>query len=457
MGDFNDRGPRRPVGWWVAPVAALCFAWGVAQPLAASATPAVAQAALIATLQGDPAFPPELNQLLQAGQYPEALAFVTAHPELMGDEKGFLLDIHLLRITHQDDQALTLLEHRLSSDPEDGLARFEVAEIHFSHHRERPAILNYRLALAGTLDEGRTAAARARMEGIVQRKAWHSWMGASLSPNNSINDTTDITRMALFGLPFSEQAPGVDKKGLSFSGYIGAGKLVALSPGLGIRTNILAAASHEPGRLFDSRSLSIQSGPEWTFGHITHVSVSGRAIVQWLGKDLAMSGGGLSVHGDTYGDDQLWSGDVSADRLDIRYNNIGQAWNYRGEVKRVRYLDSSSLWIMDVVAARRGASFDTESYSEEMVKVGRLLQAPLSTFVYLEATGRVRRYDRNAAFSGMGRDDDYGQLTARFSKRDVVIYGAMPFVSVSASQNASSINTYDSSHVRVDFGFTRDF
>lgn len=411
-------------------------------------------------LRGDPAFPPELNDLLKAGKYSEALTLLQSRPDLMADEKGFLLEIHLLLALHQDEKALVLLEHRLSKNPNDGLARFEVAEIHNRYRRERQATLDYRLALAGGLDDERAATAWSRLEGIVQRKSWHFWEGASLTANNNINDNSDITRLAIYGLPFNEPAPGGGKDGTAFSGYIGAGKLIALSPGLGIRTNILAAGSHDPGRILDSRSISIQSGPEWTFGRVSrvsHVSLSGRAIAQWLGDDLAQSGGGLSVHGDTYANNRLWSADLSADRLDIRYKNIGVAWNSRLQVKRVRYLDASALWILDGLVSRRGATFDTLSFTEEQVRAGRLFQGPFSTFVYLEATGRLRQYNRNVVFAGKDRDDDYGQLSARFSKRDLIVFGAIPYVAVQASHNDSSVDVYDTRRVRMDFGFTRDF
>jgi hypothetical protein len=445
------RAQRFDVRWLSVPVVAAGALWG---------GHALAAAPLVSPndMQADPGFPPELNAMLESGRYQEALALVDGRPDLLASEKGFLLKVHLLEKTGQDDKAIILLERRLAHNPHDGLARFEIAVIHFRHKRERQATLDYRLSLAGGLDDGRAAEAHKRLEGIVQAKKWHVWAGASLTANNNLNDTTDITRLAIYGLPFTETIPGGGKKdGIAFSGYVGVGKLIALSPGLGIRTNILAAGTHDPGRLFDSRSLSIQSGPEWTFGHVSHVSVSGRAISQWLGSDLAMSGGGFSVHGDTYGNNTLWAADYSADRLDVRYKNIGEHTNTRVEVKRVKYLDASALWIFDAIAARRGATFDTLKFSEQQVKAGRLFQGPWSTFAYIEATARSRQYDNNPLFAGVHRNDTYGQLLARFSKRDVLIYGATPYMSVQVSQNNSSIHTYSAKRTRVDFGFTRDF
>ncbi|HVZ30270.1 MAG TPA: surface lipoprotein assembly modifier [Asticcacaulis sp.] len=436
--------------WLTAPVVAACALWGA--PVLAAAP-----VAAINDLPTDAGYPPELNAMLTSGRYQEALDLLNSRPDLLADEKGFLLKIHLLERTGQDDKAVILLEHRLSKDPNDGLARFEIANIHFRHKRERQATLDYRLALAGGLDDGRAMEAHSRLEGIVQRKAWHVWAGAALTANNNLNDTTDITRLAIYGLPFNESAPGGKKDGFAVSGYVGVGKLIALSPGLGIRTNILAAGTHDPGRLYDSRSLSIQSGPEWTFGHVSHVSVNGRAISQWLGSALAMSGAGLSLHGDTYGNNVLWAGDVSADRLDVKYKTIGVHWNYRAEVKRVKYLDASALWIFDAVVARRGATFDTLSFSEQQVKAGRLLQGPWSTFAYVEATARSRQYNSNPLFAGLRRNDTYGQLLARFSKRDVVIYGATPYISVAVQRNDSSIHNYNYKRLRMDIGFTRDF
>ncbi|MBW8882232.1 MAG: DUF560 domain-containing protein, partial [Asticcacaulis sp.] len=402
-------------------------------------------------VQTDPSFPPELNQRIEARDYKGALAVLGTQPDLLKDEKGFLLRIHLLELTYQDDKAAILLEHRLSRDPNDGLARFEVADIHFRHRREKQATLSYRLALAGGIDDARAEAAQKRMEGIIQRKSWHVWSAGSLTGNSSnTTDTTDITRMGIYGLPFNESAPGSDKNGFAFSGHVGAGRLTLLRPGVGIRTNILVTGSHDPDRLYDSHSLSIQTGPEWQLGRFSHVSFTGRAIAQWLGNDLAQTGGGFALHGDTYGHNQLWAADISEDRLNIRYKTIGIGWNSRAEIKRIRYLDASQLWIFDAVAQRRGATFDTLTFSEQQIKAGRLVQGPFSTFVYLEAAGRVRQYDRNPLFSGLERHDTYGQLSARFSKRDVIVFGAVPYIAVQASRNESDIDVYSSKRLRFD-------
>ncbi|WP_443750167.1 hypothetical protein [Asticcacaulis solisilvae] len=451
-GNPHKEKPRR-LPWLAASAVAICAAWGgLAAP--AMATPAPAAD----TVRTDPSFPPELNARIEARDYKGALTLLGTLPDLLQTEKGFLLRIHLLEMTYQDDKAAILLEHRLSKDPNDGLARFEIAELHFRHRREKQATLDYRLALAGGLDGDRAGAAYKRLEGIIQRKSWHVWAAGSLTGNNgSTNDTTDITRLAIFGLPFSETAPGSGKTGPAFSGYVGAGRLTLLRPGVGIRTNILVTGTHDPGHLYDSHSISVQTGPEWQVGRFSHVSVTGRAIAQWLGNDLAQTGGGFALHGDTYGHDQLWAADISEDRLNVRYKNIGVGWNTRAEVKRIRYLDASTLWIFDAVAQRRGATFETLTFQEQQIKAGRLFQGPFSTFVYLEAAGRARQYDRNPLFSGLHRSDTYGQLTARFSKRDVLIFGAVPYVSVQASRNQSDITAYSNSRTRVDFGLTSDF
>jgi hypothetical protein len=440
--------------WLAASAVAVCIASGTLMAAPAMATPRPAAD----SVRTDPAFPPELNRAIEARDYKGALTLLGAMPELLKDEKGFLLRVHLLEMTYQDDKAALLLEHRLSKDPGDGLARFEVAEIHFRHRREKQATLSYRLALAGGLDPDRSDQAFKRMEGIIQRKSWHVWGAGSFTGNSgNTNDTTDITRLGIYGLPFNESAPGADKGGFAFSGYVGAGRLTLLKPGVGIRTNILLTASHDPGRLYDSHSISVQTGPEWQVGRFSHISFTGRAIAQWLGNDLAQTGGGFALHGDTYGHDRLWAADISEDRLNVRYKNIGIGWNTRAELKRIRYLDASTLWIFDAVAQRRGATFDTLTFQEQQIKAGRLFQGPFSTFVYLEAAGRSRQYDRNPLFAGLHRSDTYGQLTARFSKRDVLIFGAVPYLSVQASRNESDIKTYSNSRTRFDFGLTSDF
>ncbi len=452
---FQDKREFRQGAAWI--LAALCLTCiGMGARPAAAAIPAPQPTAEDVTV-ADPALAATLKQDIAAHDYAKALSDLKARPDVLASEDGFRLEVKLLRVTRQDDKALAVLERHLSRHPHDGFARFEVAEIDNRYGAGRTAALNYRLALAGDLDEAQAAVARSRLESILQPKSWRFWAGAAISPDSNVNSTTDDTHLALYGLPFVVYNGPDNVSGTVYSAYGGAEKLAVLSPSLALRTTIMGTVSDGPDLPFDSRSLSLQVGPEWKVGAMSHISVSGRTIVQWLGHEQALTGEGLALHGDTYGADTLWTGQVSADKLNIRYNGIGDAWNMRFEVKRVHFLSTSALWSIDTVLARRGASFNADEFSEGQVKVGRLFQAPWSSLVYLEANQRLRIYDGDPLSPGGHRHDHLSQFTARVSKRDLILFSAMPYMAVVARRNDSNIAAYSSNKVRFDFGFTRDF
>jgi len=406
---------------------------------------------------GDAALAETLKRDIASHDYTRALKDLDARPDIENGEDGFRLRIKLLRASRQEDKALALLERHLSKHPHDGFARFEVAEINNRYGAGRTAALNYRLALAGDLGDSQAALARSRLEAILRPQKWRFWMGASVSPDSNVNSTTDDTHLALYGLPFVVYNGPENITGTVYSAHAGADKLTLLGPELGLRTTITGTWSDGPDLPFDSRSLSLQAGPEWTIGPMTHMSLSGRAIVQWLGKTEALTGQGLALHADTYGSNTLWTGQVSGDRLDIHYNRIGEAWNTRLQVKRVHFLGTSALWSLDAAIGRRGAAFNADEFSEGQLKLGRLFQTPFSSLVYLEANQRLRVYDEDPMAVGRHRKDYLSQFTARLSKRDLLLFGAVPYLAVVARHNDSNVSVYSSNHTRLDFGLTRDF
>ena len=354
-------------------------------------------------------------------------------------------------------KALALLEAHLSKAPGDAYARFLVGEIYFHHGHERQAALEYRLALAGPLDAASAAEARARLQDISLPKAWRYSLGATLSANSVVDGGSDDGRTPLSGLSASPY-DGIEKhSAITATVSARADKITDLSDGLALHTTILAAASTGAAKDYDTESVSLQSGPEWTLGGLSHVSLSPRAITEWVAGKSALNGGGLALNGDTYGGDTLWAGQVSADSFDIRYNGLGRKTNLRLAAKRTRYLGPSALWSVDGLVARTGASLVSGPYTDGQVRIGRLLQAPLSALVYVEATGRVRTFETDALTGDINRTDRFAQLSLRFSKRDVMIYSGIPFVTLSAARNQSTMAAYRYSRLRLDFGLTRGF
>jgi hypothetical protein len=127
------------------------------------------------------------------------------------------------------------------------------------------------------------------------------------------------------------------------------------------------------------------------------------------------------------------------------------------DLSRTRYLSTSSLWSLGGTAVRRDARDASESYWQGEMSVGRLFQAPLASLLYVETRYGERRFDGSAAAFGVTRRDQEFSLQARVSKRDLLLFGAHPYVQMTLSRSRSNIDLYSYDRNRVEFGLTREF
>lgn len=442
---------------------AKAAAVGVGLALFAAAYPAVSESAFTVpapedvTIKGDPGLAEALKQDISLHQYAQALELLSGRSDITATDDGFRLEIKLLLATKQTDKALALLEGRLAKDPTDAQSRFMVGEIQFRHGHNRQAALEYRLALAGKLDDPHATEALGRLTALSEPRTWRAWGGVTLSANSTVDGTFDDGRTLLVGLPVTLDDASAKKSAFTISGNAGAEKLTDVTDDLAVRTTLLGQISTGPAKAYDSESLALQVGPEWRVGELSHVSLTPRALIEWVGGKTAVGGFGLALHADTYGRDTYWTGQLNADSLNIRYRDLGEGVNTRLELRRTRYLNASSLWSVDTVVERNEASLFSSPFADGQVKLGRLFQAPWSSLVYIEGTTRLRGYDHDPLATGDRRTDAFGQVSFRFTKRDFVIGRGIPFITVSAARNSSNIDAYSYSRLRLDFGVTRGF
>ncbi len=436
---------------------ALCLGLALWGGKALAGTPLAPPTAADATIPGDDALSAQLRQDVAVGRYDDALAHLAARPDVLATDAGVHLQARLLLETGKPVRALGVLETHLAHNPDDAEGRFLLGEIYFRRGRVRQAALEYRLAMAGRLANAEVAVARARLEEISLPKAWRFAYGVTLSANSVADGTSDDGRTPLNGLPAAPYDGSQKRSAVSATVAVRADKTNALMDGLALHTTALATASTGAAKSYDTESVSLQSGPEWSFDGLSHVSVSPRLLTEWVGGKTALSGSGLVLNGDTYGGNTLWVSQLSADSFKIRYNGLGHGTNTRLMLRRTHYLNPSSLWSADVAVSRIDASLVSGPYSDGQLRIGRLFSAPLSSLVYIEATGRVRNYDDNGLLVDRGRRDHFSQLSFRFTKRNMMIYSGIPFVTISAARNQSTIAADRYSRLRFDFGFTRGF
>lgn len=403
------------------------------------------------------AFGDELIRRLKSGDYEGALEWLEGHPDVLSRDEGQKLQIQLLMFLGRDRQARALSETYLSGHPNDATARFQLAELHFRARQDQAAAFAYRLALAGNLDEARRTAAYGRLEQIEGRKRWRYWVGGSVAPDSNLNSATNSTRVDLFGLPFELSDDARRRSGVSVNAFGGIDRIVEFTPSLGLRLSTVASVTDLPGNDADLGYLSLRMGPQWRLDQTTVVSVQVKRSRQWYGGEVWEDTEGIGLESDSYSANRRWTGALNLDRVSARLNPArgGHLWSF--EAARTQFLGNSSLWRLGTSVIRREAKSAPEAYLQGQLSIGRLFQGPKATFIYTEASVGHRRYDAEAVAFRTRRIDREASIEVRLSKRDWFLWGGHPFVSVSASQNRSSINLYEYDRTRVEFGFTREF
>lgn len=408
------------------------------------------------TAADDAAFAQTLQQFIAAKQYDEALNWLESRPDILGRSDGFRLWVQLLAETGREDEALARLEAFLAQHPDDAVARFQLGELRYRRRHDQAAAQAYRLALAGALDPMRQRMAESRLTQLVQRKPWRAWVGAAIAPDSNFNSATDAGTIELFGLPFRLNDEARRKAGVGFQAYGGVEYTHNVSENMALRASVSGAVTDFSGRFADNARLSIQVGPEWRVAPTAVVSVQAGRSYSWFGGALYESGAGLTGEADIYGHNRRYTAAIQVEKTDDQLSGARDGWRYGLTVARTGYLSASALWRLTGSASRRDMR-GNESYSQARIGVGRLFSGPLTTTLYAEMSGTHRAYDGVQTAFAKRREDDEAALELRISKRDWVIRGAQPYVSVLGVQSRSSIDLYSYSRTRVEFGFTREF
>ena len=404
----------------------------------------------------DAEFGRRIEALTRAQDWQGALDALGARPDLAERPDVIRLRASLLHQLGRSTEALAVLERRLTVAPDDALARFQLAEIHFDARHDQAARLAYRLALSGELEPRRRQVAEIRLAEIQERRDWRLWAGASVAPDSNINSATDASRVDLFGLPFELNDEARRQSGVSLSAFGGIERRFALTQGISARASVIGSFTDSPGASFDTASLGLRLGPDFTIG-LAEVSVQATAGQRWYGGDKLDERAGLLAAADFGSQRTRWSGAVYAETIDDKLSDERDGWQASIDAARTHYLTPSSLWRMSLSLVRREAEAEPESYTQVRASAGWLMPMPWSMAVYVEPFVSQRRHDGAAIAFGVVREDIESGIAARFSKRDWTVLGAFPFIAASLSQSESTVAIGDFSRQRLEFGLTREF
>lgn len=406
----------------------------------------------------DRTFAASIDSYLRAGQYAEALVLLDSRTDLATDPAAIRLRAELLSQLGRSDEALAVLELRLSAAPDDAVARFQLGEIHFKARRDQPAQLAYRLALSGTLDAARRAIVENRLAVIRERRDWRISAGFSLAPDSNLNNGAGISQIDIFGLPFDLDEAARRKGGIAAVAYGSVERRFRLSDRTRLTAGADASITEAGGDILDTRFLSLRGGVERLTTKQGMLSVEPGYDWAWQGGRLAQTLASVRTTLETpLGEGVFVDGLARIGKVDDRLSDARDGWSYLVQAGHTRYLSASSLRRRSLVTERREVAAGSESYWYARAAQGWLMPMPYSVSAYLEPYAAHRRFDDANPLFGVARKDTEIGVSLRLSKRDWVWRGAFPFVSVSAGRNRSNIPLYTYSRERVEFGLTRQF
>lgn len=409
-------------------------------------------------LAGDEGFALALRLAIATRDFEAALRLLDLRPDLAGRPDAVRLRAQLLVELGREREALELLEVHLIAQPNDALARFLIAELHFARGRDQAATLAFQLALAGDLDGERVRLAQGRLDALKVRRQWRVWVGASVAPDSNYNGATEASRVNLFGLPFVLNDEARRRGGVSVSAFAGLERRMPLAGLTHLKIATLGSATDAPGTAFDDLYVSARVGPEWSLNARTSASVQASVSRRWFGGVPLEDDVGAWVEVELDGrSNTSWVASGGLESVDSHVSNGRDGWVGGVDVIRTRFLGPSALWRARGAVTRLNAYAAEESFTHVHVSAGRLLALPLATYLYVEPYGALRRHDEvSSAFRERRQDFEYG-AELRFTRRDWTVLGAYPFVAVSVLRNESTIPLFEFSRERAQLGFTRTF
>lgn len=437
-------------------LSAALIAWAAAATFA-HADPVSAPGPTV--LIGEEGYATTLTLLLRDGNYGAALALLESRPDLTARPDGLRLRAELLAGLGRVDDALVLLEQRLSEDPSDAVARFQLAEIQLTAGRFREARSAYRLAMSGDLDTIRYQIAVQRLAGIRRREGWAVSVSLSVAPDSNINAATSVDSVEMFGIPFELSDDARRRSGVSAAGSATASWRYSVSPVTSLAVEAGMAVTDAPGGAFDQAQVSLAAGPDLV-APAADLQLGLRLAGQtrWFGGEVLDDRVGLRTFGEwTASPNTVWRAAFQYDRVASARADALDGQAYGGHVERTRYLSPTTLWKASVGWTKDDLRAASQASETLYLSAGRLIQLPAVIVAYVEPYAVYRQFAGPTAAFGVVRKDRELGLSVRLSKRDWLFRGASPFVQMTLSRADSNVVLASFDRQRVEFGFTRDF
>jgi outer membrane protein len=384
------------------------------------------------------------------------LKTLSADPDIhIRNEARFRLAMLLANSERLSDAAL-LLRSILDEQPDAQRVRFELARLLELMGDETTARRALREVRAGVLPPDVARLVDLYSAALRSRKPIGASFELSIAPDSNINRATrsDTLGTVIGDFVIDDDAKQKSGIGAAFRGQFFARSKVSDDANLVAKVN--AGANLYRRGSFNDLSLAILVGPEFALGK-DRLSLEAGVSQRWYGGVL------LSKHLHLAGTYSLPLDETSQLRLSAsaltiknRRNSLQDGKSYSLSVTYERALSTSSG--ISLTAGVDRQSLHDPGYSSTGGQAFASVYKDLGATTVFASVGHGRSFaDARLLLFPEKRKDQLYQASIGASFRQIRLWSLSPLIRLTYESNVSSLEIYDYSKFRAEFGFTRAF
>lgn len=335
--------------------------------------------------------------------------------------------------------------------------RLDYAKALFDAGEDENAEYNFRLALDVDLPDPVRAQVMNYLHAIRQRRRWDFSVAVSVAPDTNINAGTGASEITLFGLPFIPSQEAQRKSGIGAVLSLQGEYRYPLGEEWRWRSNAGVWRNEYPGGHFDDMILRTEIGPQVLRAQ-WDASLLGVYTQRWYGNDPFDAGAGPRIEVNYHGFERVrLGGDIEYIRLAYHTETF-----QNGDTVTANFYPDFVLpptaFIRPIVGFYRILAA-TPAFADKGYRLGLAYHRELPFGITVELQGEMflSYYDGPNPFFGTTRRDQTTRVTGSIYRRDFIVFGFDPVLSLVWTRNASNQDLFAYTRQQLELGFTKEF
>jgi outer membrane protein len=355
------------------------------------------------------------------------------------------------------DVAIARFRRILRDHPGLVRVRLDYAQALFDAGDDDAAEYNFRLALDADLPAPVRENAMAYLHAIRARRRYSLSAALSLAPDTNINAGTGLNEITLFGLPFAPGAAARKKSGLGVMAALAGEYRYPLGETVRLRSNASLWRSDYAGGRFDDMIVRAELGPQLVLQDWS-LSALGVYTQRWYANDPFDVGAGPRIEAVYHGFER-WRIEGNVEYLRLGYHTeTFQNGDYVSANLSPDFALPPSAFLRPIIGVYRQLAA-SPAFADTGVRFGLGYHQELGRGITAELQGEVflSYYDGPNALFGTTRRDQTLRVTASAYRRDWIVFGLNPVLSVVYTRNASNQALFAYRRTQFELGFTKAF